>query len=571
MGQPSPCPQRHHADIRRYRLRHHPKEVRSQKPEARRNRKSKIENHHTLTFTSPGSGCILAKSATMQCASNPITAHDPANSPFTIHHSPFNKYWGDLHAQSDATVGTGSEEEYFTFARNWAFLDFVSHQGNDFQVRDEDWQKLNDTIRLFHKDHHFVVFPGWEWSGVSPVGGDRNVWYLEENMPIFRSSHWQVPHIPENDLSPAETATDLFERCHKLPKGKVLVGAHVGGRFADIRKFFDPDIGQLVELVSCWGVFEWMLWDAFDKHYIVGVVCNSDGHKGRPGAEGPGAGQFGIWGGLTCVLAKEKTRNAIWDALTNRRCYGTTGARIDIDFSIDGHPIGSVIAPSPIALRGNARLDPPETPAPHKLIAKVLATAPLESIEIYRNKTVIHTWQPTAFKNLATSNHIRVSWKGSRIRGRGRRANWDGKLILEGKGGGAKILSATSHFDAPVDQILSATDTCVTFKSQTTGDTDWIDLILSDASKGTLTLDSKVGKFSIDLADLTNDVPTKTFPAGGLDMEVKFQRYPVSLSETAAEFTLDITPPQNVSHKTPYFLKVTQSDGHLAWTSPIYL
>jgi hypothetical protein len=36
-----------------------------------------------------------------------------------------------------------------------------------------------------------------------------------------------------------------------------------------------------------------MLWDAFDMGYVVGVMCNSDGHKGRPGAEGPGAGQFG--------------------------------------------------------------------------------------------------------------------------------------------------------------------------------------------------------------------------------------------------------------------------------------
>ncbi|MCL2639321.1 MAG: DUF3604 domain-containing protein [Phycisphaerales bacterium] len=500
------------------------------------NRKSKIEN--ILTFTSPGSGRIVAKCANMQCSSNPISTNT----------APLTKFWGDLHAQSDATVGTGSEEEYFTFARDWAFLDFCSHQGNDFQVRDEDWKKLNDTIRQFHQDHHFVIFPGFEWSGNSSSGGDRNVWYLEEDMPIFRSSHWQVPHIPENDLSPAETANDLFKRCHKFP-GKVLIGAHVGGRFADLRKFFDPTIGQLVEINSCWGIFEWMLWDAFDHNHIIGIVCTSDGHKGRPGAEGPGAGQFGMWGGLTCVLAKEKTRAAIWDALTNRRCYGTTGPRIDIDLTIDNHPIGSII--------NNTQL-------PHKLAAKILATAPIESIEIYQGKTVIHTWQPAAFKNVANSNHIRISWKGSRIRGRGRRANWDGKLILEG---GTKILSATAHFDAPIDQILATTGTEITFKSQTTGDADWIDLILSDASKGTLTLDSKVGKFTINLADLTT---TQTFPAGGLDMEVKFQRYPASLSETVAEFALDITPPAS-PHKTPYFLKVTQSDGHLAWTSPIYL
>jgi hypothetical protein len=75
-----------------------------------------------------------------------------------------------------------------------------------------------------------------------------------------------------------------------VPLDRVLLGSHVGGRYADIKLYFDQELGPLVELVSCWGVFEWMLWDAFDCGYIVGIMCNSDGHKGRPGAEGPGRG-----------------------------------------------------------------------------------------------------------------------------------------------------------------------------------------------------------------------------------------------------------------------------------------
>src|SRR5207247_4164981 len=152
----------------------------------------------------------------------------------------------------------------------------------------------------------------------------------------------QVPEIQENYVPPAETAAELFARVRKhVPIDRVLVGAHVGGRYADIKMHFDQELGPLVELVSCWGVFEWMLWDAFDMGYIIGVMCNSDGHKGRPGAEGPGAGQFGIANGLTCVLAEAKTREAIFRALKNRRCYGTTGARIDLSFEIDGQPMGS--------------------------------------------------------------------------------------------------------------------------------------------------------------------------------------------------------------------------------------
>ena len=38
----------------------------------------------------------------------------------------------------------------------------------------------------------------------------------------------------------------------------------------------------------------------------------------------PGAGEFGIAGGLTCVLVPELTREAVFQALRERRCYGTT-------------------------------------------------------------------------------------------------------------------------------------------------------------------------------------------------------------------------------------------------------
>ncbi len=242
------------------------------------------------------------------------------------------RYWGDLHAQTSATVGTGTEEEYFTFGRDVARLDFTSHQGNDFQMTDKDWQRLNDTVRDFHKDGEFVVFPGYEWSANTPAGGDRNVFYREEGLPIIRSKHWQISETPKTELTPAHPADVLYERIRQhVDPDKVLLGSHVGGRYADIRQYFDQELGPLVEVVSCWGVFEWLLWDAFEMGYIVGVMCNSDGHKGQPGAEGPGAGDFGINNGLPCVLTDSLTRESIFAALKARRCYGTTGPRIDLE------------------------------------------------------------------------------------------------------------------------------------------------------------------------------------------------------------------------------------------------
>ena len=69
---------------------------------------------------------------------------------------------------------------------------------------------------------------------------------------------------------------------------------------------------RAVEVHSTWGTFEWLLHDAFDQGYRVGVVCHSDDHKGRPGATRPGASTFGAIGGLTCYLMPELTRDALF-------------------------------------------------------------------------------------------------------------------------------------------------------------------------------------------------------------------------------------------------------------------
>jgi hypothetical protein len=496
-----------------------------------------------LTFHTPGSGYLEARSGQFSCRSNPITAFE--NEP------KLKKYWGDLHAQTEGTVGTGSEAAYFAFGRDVARLDFTSHQGNDFQMSDDYWQHLNETVRAFHQDGKFVVFPGYEWSANTPAGGDRNVFYLEEGQPIFRSSHWQIPQTPEDERSPAHPGDVLFERIRRhVSLDKVLLGAHVGGRYVDIRRYFDQELGPLVEVLSCWGIFEWLLWDAFDMGYIVGVMCNSDGHKGRPGAEGPGAGEFGLYGGLTCVLAESLTRQDIFAALRARCCYGTSGSRIDLSFEIDGRPMGAVI----------------ETQGSAQVQATVKGTASLESLALFRGKEAIKVVRPAAFAADVPSKRVRVSWQGARIRGRGRRATWDGAIRLSG----ASLVSATTFaFDTLANGITAQSEHEVTFTSQTTGDTDGLDLILDRAGQGTLVFNSPIGRCEVDLAELPAIGSQKCFDFGGLGLQVCIERYPEQVTDDQAALTATIEPP--AGQTTPYFVKAVQVDGHMAWSSPIYV
>ncbi|MEM6991713.1 MAG: DUF3604 domain-containing protein [Myxococcota bacterium] len=460
----------------------------------------------------------------------------------------YGRYWADLHAQSDATVGTGTEVEYFTFGRDWARLDVMSHQGNDFQVTDEDWRRLNDVVREFHDDGRFVVFPGFEWSANTPAGGDRNVMYLEEDLPIFRSSHWQVDEAETAD-TPAHPADGLFAALRRnVDPAKVCVASHCGGRYADIRKYFDGELESLVEVSSCWGVFEWLLFDAFDKGYRVGVMCNSDGHKGRPGAEGPGAGQFGIYGGLTCILAETLSRRDVFAALQQRRCYGTTGPRIDLSFTADGHPMGSeLVADRSVAIE-----------------ASVVGTGPLDALELFAGRERIAAARPKEFEDLRASNRVRLVWGGARIRGRGRRAVWDGEVLVEG----AKIVRAEPFaFDSPADGIDVQGDHRVAVRSRTTGDIDGLDLWLDQAQTGRVRFDNGVGPIEVDLGALHSAPVRKEL--GGLDLHLAVQRYPESPEQRAV--ALQHTYAQPAGSSTPLWVRATQTDGHMAWASPIYL
>jgi hypothetical protein len=207
-------------------------------------------------------------------------------------------YWGDMHGQSGESIGVTTARQYFDFARNLAFLDATGHQANDFQINNSFWAHLNELTAEFHDDGRFVVLPGYEWPDRSDLHTD------------------------------APTAAALFDA---LEDEDCAVYAHVGGRYADTSLAHDPRLETAMEIHSAWGTFEWLLTDGFALGHRSGVVCNSDGHKGRPGASYPGVATFGAYGGLTCFLTTDLSRDGIFECLRRRHHYGTTGCRMHLD------------------------------------------------------------------------------------------------------------------------------------------------------------------------------------------------------------------------------------------------
>ena len=336
--------------------------------------------------------------------------------------APLRRYWGDLHGQSGETIGMGSAEAYFRYARDAAFIDMVGHQGNDFQITDAFWKKLNQLTAEFDEPGKFVCLPGYEWSGNTGMGGDRNIFYRREGRPIRRSSHILVEGETSTDA--IYTADELFRA---LDGEDAIVIAHVGGRYADVKYAHDGRLERAVEVHSTWGTFEWILHDAFEKGYRVGVVCHSDDHKGRPGATRPGASSFGAIGGLTCYFMPELTRDALFEALRQRRHYGTTGTRIFIDlqgsfaqpvtgFSDD--PLLGLAKEAPITQAMMGDIVRPGS-VPMRLSADVIGTAPVERVDVLHGTKVAQTFRPFTAADLG--RRVRVLWQGAEYRGRGPR------------------------------------------------------------------------------------------------------------------------------------------------------
>ena len=131
---------------------------------------------------------------------------------------PSRRYWADLHGQSGETIGMGTAEEYFRYARDKAFVDMVGHQGNDFQITDAFWEKLNELTARFDRPGRFVCLPGYEWSGNTGMGGDRNVFFRHEGRPIRRSSHILVEGQTSTDAIYTADRTVRRARGRGLPR-----------------------------------------------------------------------------------------------------------------------------------------------------------------------------------------------------------------------------------------------------------------------------------------------------------------------------------------------------------------
>lgn len=468
--------------------------------------------------------------------SNPIIS---CKNPFYLH------FFADLHGQSEETVGTGSVDDYFRFARDYSSLNVVSHQGNDFQITNSFWKKLNQVTKKMNKDGEFIAFPGYEWSGNTPHGGDRNVVYLHENEPLYRSSH-ALLHDFRDLKTDAPTASHLFQ---KLSLPKAIVFAHVGGRCANLA-IHSEKLEKAVEIHSVWGTFEWFFFEALKRGYKIGVVAGSDGHTGKPGGEYPTLSHFYNHGGLTCILAPHLTRQAIFQALRQRHFFATTGARIFLEVNCN-----QAGGRKPAMMGDEIKVQNVPT-----FSVVCHGTAPFDRVEVYNQTSVIYQHLPKV-KEL-NSKTVKIVWSGAKGRMRKKDFNWQGKLELIGNEMEKEIERINFHDPAHLERVNSRT---IAWQGLTTGNVQGIILKIEDRHRGEMKMEVNEKRYSIPLSSISQR-PT-SYPFAGLEAKLEIYEIP-HRAPRDVEFSYSCH--RLKKGLNPVFVKIIQRDGHMAWSSPIY-
>ena len=300
--------------------------------------------------------------------SNPVLVQDD-------HAEELNLFFGDIHGHNVHCDGSGSADEYYGWARDVRLLDFsalTNHMEEAKRYRIEDfWPIVRQKAAEYYDPGRFVTFLAFEWGSWERFG-DKCVYYQGGE------GQWFGAHLESTD-----TPAKLWDRLRGKPVITIPHHSKYGGKTD--WSFHDPTLQPLVEIYSTWGSSErggeHSVQQAWERGYKLGVIASSDTHTGTPGNEG---------GGLAAVWARKLTREDLFEALRQRRCYATTGERILLDFRLNGRRMGEVVREEHAGKR--------------ELRVLAAGTGNLETLEILKNNAVVHS-------QAGSGKVIRLEWE----------------------------------------------------------------------------------------------------------------------------------------------------------------
>jgi hypothetical protein len=493
--------------------------------------------------------------------------------------SEYKLFWGDLHNHNAVGYAKGSLERSYDIARN--HLDFFCFTGHSqwhdmptmpqnkhlkwvrgFEVMENNWNKVKRFANEYYEPGKFVSFIGYEWHSSSY--GDVCI--------IFPGSESELVYIK---------GIREFQKFAR-DQGAILIPHHPSykqGWRGQNWSVLDAAVSPVVEIFSEHGnaesdrgpyryirhsmggrytqnTLQW-LWQ---QGVRVGVVASTDDHLGYPGAYGEG---------LVAAYAKTLTRESIMEALKARRTYGVSADRIELDFRLNNHWMGQTI---------------PATTA-RNIHVKAKGKDVIDRVEVLRNNEVIHRDHPID-RTIGASSwkqpvlcRIEFGWGPWGDLNMARICDWKFRIVVND----GRILCATPCFQSgPFDEerrngistiddrsceVVSYTSRMQAYEERATNSII-LEIQGSPKTKLTTTLiqptQMTVTKSLEQLAESSHTEFTGPFTSESLLL------HRIVFSENyRTEF--EFTDKRGAEKIDWYYVRVVQSNGSLAWSSPIWL
>ena len=296
--------------------------------------------------------------------------------PYEVRHGgeTYKLLWGDTHKHSNVSrCSRGIEpspQDQYRYGMDLGRFDFfaLSDHAEHFRLTRLDagyyyWWLQHKLADLYHIPGHMSALYNLEWTLRFPHG-HHNVIFPDRST-VFLA----------RDLATSDTLAKGWDVLEQAGARAITI-PHTGAslqmgttwetydaRFERLCEVFQASTGSY-EHEGCPRQFhnsrndKGFYWEALEKGYRIGVIASSD---------------HGFGQAYACVYALENTRESIWQALWDRRTYGSTTYGLILDVRSGEHWMGEAWSSE------NAPV----------LTIQVTGAAPLRSVEILGRSSVL--------------------------------------------------------------------------------------------------------------------------------------------------------------------------------------
>ena len=258
----------------------------------------------------------------------------------------WNVYFGQLHAHTNLSDGTGSVEEAFDHASKVENLDF-------FAVTDHSDSFDNADAGAIGADGRSIS-AGWaagKQAAASVTNGNfvglfgfEMTWPEDKQLghiSTFNTPGWQTRD--QEDFENVPTALEHYYKALTTVPGSVSQFNHPDIIHGDFERFdhYSPQYDAVISLLEVAGedgVVDCAYYDlALDKGWHVAPTNNQNNHNGQ-------------WGDAsrarTVILAETLTEEALYAAMKDRRVYATQDSDLTVYYTLNGAVMGSILPKS---------------------------------------------------------------------------------------------------------------------------------------------------------------------------------------------------------------------------------